>query len=147
MESCIDEYDEVSEQMSQLSATDSVLENTEDCDGSETASVMEESPESREISTRSVRKVYLITYCQADLERFPSREAFANTVLAAFSATKSGMSDVLHWVCSQGTHSSGGRHYHMSVKLSHPRRWLRVRHYLDEKHGIQVNFSGNHSNY
>ena len=147
MESCIDEYDEVSEQMSQLSDTDSVLENTEDCDGSETASVMEESPESREISTRSVRKVYLITYSQADLERFPSREAFANTVLAAFSATKSGMSDVLHWVCSQETHSSGGRHYHMSVKLSHPRRWLRVRHYLDEKHGIQVNFSGNHSNY
>ena len=62
MESCIDEYDEVSEQMSQLSDTDSVLENTEDCDGSETASVMEESPESREISTRSVRKVYLKCY-------------------------------------------------------------------------------------
>ena len=85
---------------------------------------MEESPESLEISTRLVRKVYLNTYSQANLERFPSREAFANTVLATFSATKSRMSDVLHWVCGQETHSSGSRHYPMSVKLSHPRRWL-----------------------
>ena len=80
MQSSIDEYDEVSEQMSELSDTDSILENTEDCEESETASAVEESPESREISTRSVRKVYLITYRQAELERFPTREAFANTV-------------------------------------------------------------------
>ena len=35
----------------------------------------------------------------------------------------------------------------MAVKLSHARRWLRIRNYLDDNHSIQVNFSSVHSNY
>ena len=35
----------------------------------------------------------------------------------------------------------------MAVKLSHPRGWLRVRNYLDDNHGIQVNPSSVYSNY
>ena len=50
-------------------------------------------------------------------------------------------------MCSQRMHSSGGTHYHMAVKLSHGRGWLRVRNYLDENHGIQMNLSSVYSNY
>ena len=39
------------------------------------------------------------------------------------------------------------KNYHMAVKLSHGRGWLRVRNYLDENHGIQVNLSSVYSNY
>ena len=53
----------------------------------------------------------------------------------------------MQWVCSREEHSAGGTHYHMAVKLSHARRWLRVRNYLDDNYGIQVNFSANHPNY
>ena len=37
-----------------------------------------------EINVRSVRKVYLITYSQADVERFPTRDSFVQAVLYAF---------------------------------------------------------------
>ena len=50
-------------------------------------------------------------------------------------------------MCSQRMHSSGGTHYRVAVKLSNRRRWLRVRNYLDENHGIQVNLSSVYSNY
>ena len=38
-------------------------------------------------------------------------------------------------------------HFHMALKLAKRVRWLQVRNYLDEKFGIQVNFSNNHSTY
>ena len=38
-------------------------------------------------------------------------------------------------------------HFHMAVKLAKRGRWLQVRNYLDEKYGIQVNFSDNQSSY
>ena len=67
--------------------------------------------------------------------------------MEAFDETRSGLADIVQWVFSQERHSSGGTHYHMAVKLSHARRWLRVRNYLDDNHSIQVNFSSVHSNY
>ena len=35
--------------------------------------------------------------------------------------------------------------FHMAVELTKRARWLQVQNYLDETHGIQVNFSENHS--
>ena len=35
----------------------------------------------------------------------------------------------------------------MAVKLSGRRRWLRVRNYIDQEYGVQVNFSDRHDNY
>ena len=35
-------------------------------------------------------------------------------------------------------------HFYMALKLSKSGRWLQVRNYLDEKFGIQVNFSDNY---
>ena len=70
---------------------------------------------------REVRSVYLITYSQANLEKFQTRDCFARTVVEAFNETRSGLADIVQWVCSQEQHSSGGTHYHMALKLSHPR--------------------------
>ena len=39
------------------------------------------------IGSRDLRRVYLITYSQADVNKFPTRQSFANAVLAAFAAT------------------------------------------------------------
>ena len=38
-------------------------------------------------------------------------------------------------------------HYHMALKLAKRGRWLQVRNYLDEKFGVQVNFSDNYNSY
>ena len=83
-----------------------------------------------------MRSVYLITYSQANLNTFQT-DSFARTVVEAFNETRSGVADIVQWVCSQEQHSSGGMHYHMAVmKLSHPCRWLHVRNYLNDNHSI-----------
>lgn len=38
----------------------------------------------RNLNVTQVRSVYLITYCQADVEAIPTREAFVEVVLEAF---------------------------------------------------------------
>ena len=43
---------------------------------------------------REVRSVYLITYCQADLDKFQRRDSFARTVLEAFDEARSGLADI-----------------------------------------------------
>jgi hypothetical protein len=48
---------------------------------------------------------------------------------------------------SEEQHQNGGRHFHMAIKLNTKSRWLRARNYIDEKHGIKVNFSDHHDNY
>ena len=35
----------------------------------------------------------------------------------------------------------------MAIKLSTRRRWLKVRNYLEQRHGVKVNFSDRHCNY
>ena len=103
---------------------------------------------SESLSCRQVRSVYLITYSQANLELVPTRDEFARIVLDSFAnSDPCTRSEVSHWVCSQEQHSSGGVHYHMAVKLASLRRWVKVRNYLQEQHGIKVNFSNKHCNY
>ena len=53
----------------------------------------------------------------------------------------------MQWVCSQELHRDRGIHYHMAVKLSARRHWLKVRNYTDDKFSIKVNFSNHHHNY
>ena len=67
-----------------------------------------------------MRSVYLITYNQANLENFQTSDCFARTVVEAFNETRSGLADIVQWVCSQEQHSSGGMHYQMAVKLFTP---------------------------
>ena len=97
------------------------------------------------LSPRKVRSVYLITYSQADLEKFPTRQLFAETVSELF---QSGTVKVIQWVCSMENHElTRGVHYHLAVKLSMNKRWLLVKNAMSRNHGIQLNFSANHENY
>lgn len=145
MESFADEIDVESDQMSEYSEVNNDPEDIVSCEDSE--SLCEQTMGPRPLSNRGVRTIYLITYSKVDVQKLATRDEFAKTVLEAFADTRAGKSEVVQWVCSQENHSSGDIHYHMAVKLSHPRRWLRVRNYLDERFGVQVNFSGHHSNY
>ena len=98
------------------------------------------------------RIVYLITYSRADTTKFPSKESFSSAIVEAwqhFGIT------VIQWVTCINAHNnecaSGNEmnlyHYHMALKLAKRGRWLQVRNYLDEKFGVQVNFSDNHNSY
>lgn len=118
----------------------------------ETSGVTDErevgSGSSEGLNSRDVRRVYLITYSQANLEIVPTREAFARIILDAFeNAVPESNCAVVHWVCSQEGHVHGGVHYHMAVKRSGRRRWLRVRNYIDQVYGVKVNFNDRHENY
>ena len=95
-----------------------------------------------DLGAREVRRVYLITYSKANLEIVPTRNSFAQIILEAFENTSAGSN------CSvEEPHTSGGVHFHMAVKLSSRRRWLRAREYIERRYGIKVNFSSRHENY
>ena len=96
------------------------------------------------ITLSQVRQVYLVTYSQANLQKFATRRAFAECVVDAFGQTRSG---VMYWVCCRETHKNNGKHCHMAVKLERLRRWKLVKNYLKDKHGIVVHFSNTHDNY
>ena len=63
--------------------------------------------EAKELNVRNSRSVYLITYSQADLNKFPSRESFQEAVCDAFEHQGSHTGDtdsntlVSRWVCSK----------------------------------------------
>lgn len=96
------------------------------------------------LETRDLRRVYLLTYSQADVNKFPTRKSFAEAVLAAFSGANN---KVLQWCCSQERHQHAGVHYHMCVKLNRCQRWLSAKRSLTKSHGISVHFSNIHANY
>ena len=50
----------------------------------------------RDLSESAVRQVYLVTYSQVDLEKFPTRRSFAEAVVCSFNGANV---NVLHWVC------------------------------------------------
>jgi len=98
-------------------------------------------------SQNANRRTYLVTYSQADLDKFATRREFGEAVEAAFNAG-SGKVEVSYWACCMETHeNTGGQHYHCSVKLSGPKRWNRVRQNLATRYGINVNFSESAENY
>ena len=97
-----------------------------------------------ELGRRDVRKVYLITYSQANTLKFPTRNSFAEAVLKAFHG---GFAKVLHWCCSQESPKKSGIQYHMSLKLDRNQWWLRAKKFLTENCGISVHISSVHVNY
>lgn len=135
--------------ISQYSGDNSDSER-EDFSSGSVGSETDETPS--ELGKRQVRTVYLITYSQADVNAFPSRSHFANAICESFEECEGSSADVVQWVCSMEKHKKrrrgqSGFHFHMAVKLSKLKRWLPVRRYLEEHHGIQVNFSNKHGNY
>lgn len=96
------------------------------------------------LNARQQRQVYLITYSQADMRRFPTRESFSTAVLQAFAPTPA---TPVRWVCGKEKHQDGNYHYHIAVKLDRTQRWLAVKNRLRTNENITVNFSGQHCNY
>ena len=101
---------------------------------------------SSQVHARSMRRTYLVTYSQADLEKFPTRESFGEALVEAFNSG-TGKVKVEFWAASKEEHQDGGKHYHVSLKLSGPKRWKAVKDKLFKDHGIVVNFSDKHDHY
>ena len=81
------------------------------------------------------QRVYLVTYSNANMNKFPTRKAFAYAVVREF-----GGANVLYFACSKELHQSGESHYHLALKLSKSCRWLGVKNRLQKNHGIVVIF-------
>lgn len=84
-------------------------------------------PKDTGVPPSATRSVYLVTYSQANLEKFPLRNDFAKAIIASFTQ---GSARVLQWCCSLENHSDGGKHYHMALKLNKIQRWLPSKRYL-----------------
>lgn len=97
-----------------------------------------------ELQPRQVRSVYLITYSQANLEKFQTRESFARAVIKEFESSKV---RVLQWVCCLENHKVNGVHYHLAIKMSSNKRWLPVKKRMTQEHGAVLHFSSAHQNY
>ena len=65
---------------------------------------------SSNLNDRAVRQVYLITYSKADLQKFPTRESFAQAMVKSFEATNT---KIQHWVCCKRSSPS------QRISLSH----------------------------
>ena len=95
------------------------------------------------LRNRDVRSVYLITYSQADIARF-TKQRFATLIVEIF---QEGDVRVVQWVCSKESHTDGGYHFHLAIKLNKIKRWLTIRRTLSSQHNIEVNFSSQHNDY
>ena len=83
---------------------------------------------------------YLITYSQAELSKFPTRESFAAAVCDVFTSERSKFRPQ-HWACCLENHADNGVHYHMALKLTGPKKWLECKRALQRKYGVVINFS------
>ena len=61
-------------------------------------------------------RVHLITYSQLDIRKFPTRQSFYATCALTFGGSK-----VLYCAVQ---HTSSGAHYHVSIHLKSPQKWL-----------------------
>ena len=91
------------------------------------------------LNSNDVRKVYLITYSNADTTRF-NRCSFANAVILAFRTVTTAV--IINWACCMEDHADAGVHFHMCVLLDKLQRWYKVKKYLEKHEEIVVNFSG-----
>ena len=104
-----------------------------------------DSDNTKELSSRQLRSVYLITYSQADLTKFPSRETFAEAVTQKFGSNPG--IDVVNWVCCMEKHQRKGEHYHLALKLNKVKRWLTIKQQFQREFNVVLNFSDGHPNY
>ena len=83
-----------------------------------------------ELDPRQSRRVYLLTYSKANVEKFLSRQCFSSAVTKAFAETGA---EVSHWACCQEYHKNKEIHYHMAVNMTKLRRWKSVKEQLKSK--------------
>ena len=97
------------------------------------------------LDPRTPRRTYLVTYSQADLQKYPTREVFGKSVAEAFDSGES-KHKVTCWACCLEPHKDGGYHYHVSIKLTGAKRWKSVKDKFAEQN-VQLHFSDHHTNY
>ena len=103
--------------------------------------------QSKELTnTRNGRRTYLVTYSQVDLNKFPTRQSFGEMLEEQFNAG-SGKAKVSHWACCLEEHQDKRLHYHVSLKLTAPNKWLKIKNSIIKEHNVSVHFSDNHDNY
>ena len=98
------------------------------------------------VNTRPARITYLVTHSQADLTKFPTRKEFGKCIKKHFNIG-SGKVRVQHGALSRENHQDGGDHYHVTLKLTGPKRWKSVKDSISLTEGITVHFSDRHDNY
>ena len=96
-----------------------------------------------QLNNNEVRKVYLLTYSQADTDRF-NHESYTKRVTTAFQVVTRAL--IIQWACCMEHHMDAGVHFHMCVLLSKLQRWKKVKKYVQEHGNIVINISG-HSGY
>ena len=102
-------------------------------------------PPSCKNENKNGRRVYLITYSQANTTRFQDRKDFAKFVAAAFNNTGGSVKVQYLAVCKE-PHANGGEHYHCSLKLTGTRRWS-VPYKWMVNNGVIVDISDQHEYY
>lgn len=102
--------------------------------------------QTQQLTSGAPRRTYLVTYSQANRQKFPTRESFGQCVVNSFNSG-SGKVQVTHWACCLEQHKNGGEHYHLCLKLSGPKRWKSVKESIHNMHGVVLNFSDRHDNY
>ena len=78
------------------------------------------------LGARDSRQVYLVTYSQADLVKYPSRREFADALVLVFSKDN----NVIQWCCCLEDHENVGKHYHVAIKLERKQRLLKIKRFL-----------------
>ena len=76
---------------------------------------------STHLSTKQIRRSYLVTYSQADFQLFPTREYFGSAVVEAFNAGSAKVK-VDYWSSALEDHKDGGKYFHIALKLSGPKK-------------------------
>ena len=101
----------------------------------------------KELTENLVNRTYLLTYSQANMELFPSflgnsRIQFGEACVAAFGGV-----DAVDFYCvALEEHRDGGKHFHVSILLSKPKRWLGAQKHLSDL-GMKVHFGTSGSMY
>lgn len=81
------------------------------------------------------RRVFLITYSQADLSIFPSTQKFSEEIVKAFGEKK-----IIEWACCMEDHVDGGKHFHMAVSFTSSLRFNPVKKLFLKNFGVSIHF-------
>ena len=102
---------------------------------------LEEIDFTQTLHDRQVRRVYLITYAEANMNEFPTYQMFSEKLLEFYSNNSNNNNPLTKWVCCQEDHADGEKHYHMVVQFKSSYTWLPIKKYMSQQYGVSLHFS------
>ena len=96
---------------------------------------------------RQVKRVYLMTYAQANLNEFPTCQVFSEKLLEFFSKDPNDNNPPTRWVCCQEIHTDRGKLCHVVVQFKSSRRWLPIKKFTLQQYGVNLHFSSQDTGY